>query len=204
MKISGLLSAAFLGAFAGLTVAAQTSPPKIQRLPLCNNIALSLPPPDFPQTDADAAGVVNVRTTIDEKGNVAAARAVGGDPRLRAAAERAALKAKFRVTTYRRKPVKVSCVIVYNLKRRAFVNGVLIYRLSEDGTRFNREWTGARGVAPAMSVKREKSLCLSSHERQRLFRADAFTASGPPLAPAGFSALQSIYRKCFLKKLTIL
>ncbi|MDQ2745934.1 MAG: energy transducer TonB [Acidobacteriota bacterium] len=61
-----------------------------------------------------ADGAVNVEVTIDEKGNVIAAKAISGHPLLRPAAESAARASKFDPTTLSREPVKVSGIIVYN------------------------------------------------------------------------------------------
>jgi hypothetical protein len=52
--------------------------------------------------------------TIDESGNVIAAKAVGGNPQLRASAVAAAREAKFAPTMLSGKPVKVTGAIVYN------------------------------------------------------------------------------------------
>jgi Ca-activated chloride channel family protein len=81
-----------------------------------NGQAISLPAPAYPATAkaARASGMVSVRVTIDESGNVIAATAVSGSPLLQAAAVAAARQAKFTPTMLSGKPVKVSGAIVYN------------------------------------------------------------------------------------------
>ena len=64
-----------------------------------------------------AAGAVNVQVTIDESGKVISAKAVSGHVMLRAAAESAAWRARFKPTTLTGVPVKVSGIIVYNFTR---------------------------------------------------------------------------------------
>jgi protein TonB len=51
--------------------------------------------------------------TVDEEGNVVAAKAVSGHPLLQAAAVDAARQSKFKPTLIEGKPVKVSAVISY-------------------------------------------------------------------------------------------
>jgi TonB family protein len=81
-----------------------------------NGAAISLPKPEYPAAAqaVKASGAVNVRVLIDEQGNVVEAEAVSGHPFLRQAAEQAARMAKFKPTTLKGEPVKVSGVIVYN------------------------------------------------------------------------------------------
>ncbi|MGI8733886.1 MAG: energy transducer TonB [Pyrinomonadaceae bacterium] len=83
---------------------------------MLNGKAISLPPPVYsPEARAArAAGAVNVQITIDEYGNVIAARAVAGHPLLQASAVNAALQAKFSPTFLMGEAVKVSGVLVYN------------------------------------------------------------------------------------------
>ncbi len=81
-----------------------------------NGKAISLPQPVYP-AEARAArvgGSVSVQITIDEYGNVAAARAVSGHPLLQAAAVNAALQARFSPTFLMGEAVKVTGVLVYN------------------------------------------------------------------------------------------
>jgi protein TonB len=79
-------------------------------------LALSLPKPLYPPIakQAGANGPVNVQVLIDETGKVVSAKAVTGNPLLRAAAQQAALAARFSPTRLGDQPVKVSGVITYN------------------------------------------------------------------------------------------
>jgi len=81
-----------------------------------NGKAISLPNPTYPviARAAHAEGPVEVRITIDEDGNVVAAKAVSGHPLLQAAAVSAAREAKFAPSRLEGEPVRVSGVIVYN------------------------------------------------------------------------------------------
>ena len=79
-------------------------------------LAISLPKPPYPQIakQAGADGPVNVQVLIDETGKVLSAKAISGNPLLRAAAQQAAYGARFSPTTLGDQPVKVSGVITYN------------------------------------------------------------------------------------------
>ncbi len=81
-----------------------------------NGKATSLPPPEYPAVarQARASGSVVVQVTIDEYGNVIAARAVSGHPLLQAAAVAAAQQAKFSPTFMMGEAVKVTGVLTYN------------------------------------------------------------------------------------------
>jgi TonB family protein len=81
-----------------------------------NGKAVNLPKPDYPATAraANAEGLVEVRITIDEEGNVVAAKAVSGHPLLQAAAVSAAREAKFTPTRIDGQPVRVTGLITYN------------------------------------------------------------------------------------------
>jgi TonB family protein len=81
-----------------------------------NGKATSLPLPEFPviARQAHASGSVTVQVTIDEEGNVIAAKAVAGHPLLQAAAVSAAQQAKFTPTKLAGQPVKVQGVLIYN------------------------------------------------------------------------------------------
>jgi TonB family protein len=87
-----------------------------------NNKAISLPQPAYPQLarTANANGNVAVEVTVDEEGNVVAAKAVFGHPLLQAAAVEAARNAKFTPNKLLGQPVKLQ--------------GVLIYTFSSDST----------------------------------------------------------------------
>jgi len=81
-----------------------------------NGKAITLPQPAYP-AEARAArvgGTVSVQITIDEYGNVIAARAVSGHPLLQAASVSAALQARFSPTFLMGEAVKVTGVLVYN------------------------------------------------------------------------------------------
>ena len=75
-----------------------------------------MPNPELPAIarQAHASGSVTVQITIDEEGNVIAAKAVAGHPLLQAAAVSAARQAKFTPTKLAGQPVKVQGVLVYN------------------------------------------------------------------------------------------
>jgi TonB family protein len=81
-----------------------------------NAKAISLPKPAYPPIAkaARASGTVTVQVTIDESGNVIAARAVSGHPLLQQAAVQAARQARFSPTKLSGEPVKVTGVITYN------------------------------------------------------------------------------------------
>lgn len=91
-----------------------------QRAPISggvlNSKATSLPRPDYPAEAraARAAGTVVVQVTVDEYGNVSAAKAVSGHLLLQQVSVNAALQAKFSPTFLMGEPVKVSGVITYN------------------------------------------------------------------------------------------
>jgi TonB family protein len=81
-----------------------------------NGKALKLPLPPYPPVAraARASGSVEVEVTIDEDGNVIAARAVSGHPLLQAAAVAAAREAKFSPIRLSGQPVKVQGMLVYS------------------------------------------------------------------------------------------
>jgi periplasmic protein TonB len=80
-----------------------------------NGMALSLPPPGYPETAKRMriAGLVAVDVVIDENGKVISAVASAGPVTLREAAVQAALRARFSPTKLSGQPVKVSGVINY-------------------------------------------------------------------------------------------
>ncbi len=80
-----------------------------------NSKATSLPIPPYPPIAraAQANGKVTVEVTVDEDGNVIAARAVSGHPLLQAASVAAARNAKFAPTKLSGQAVKVQGVLVY-------------------------------------------------------------------------------------------
>lgn len=83
---------------------------------ILNGKALSLPKPVYPDSAiaARASGIVEVKITIDEEGNVAEAEAVTGHELLRQAAVDAARGAKFAPTKLEGVPVRVTGRLIYN------------------------------------------------------------------------------------------
>lgn len=84
---------------------------KPSKLGIVNGRATYLPKLDYPQEAKDlcVGGKVEVEVLIDEKGNVAEAKAISGDDLLREVSVEAAKKAKFVQA-----PVKIRGIIVYN------------------------------------------------------------------------------------------
>jgi TonB family protein len=118
----------------GTTIGAAQDVPRSINGGVLNGKAMNLPKPEFP-SDAKAAGVdgvVRVQVTIDGAGTVESAKAVADDEEcdkgeaagissrclglysLRAAAENAAMEARFSPTLLSGNPVKVTGVIAYN------------------------------------------------------------------------------------------
>jgi TonB family protein len=89
---------------------------KIVSCGICNNKAINLVKPEYPQAAkaVNVKGSVNVLVLIDEQGNVIEAKAISGHLFLRASSVKAALESKFEPLKLSGKPVKVSGVIVYN------------------------------------------------------------------------------------------
>ncbi|MFN2498453.1 MAG: energy transducer TonB [Pyrinomonadaceae bacterium] len=84
-----------------------------------NGKALSLPQPDANAAKAaGVAGVVVVRVTIDEQGNVISAVPVSGPAPLHAASVSAALQARFAPTLLVGEPVQVTGIITYNFVKQ--------------------------------------------------------------------------------------
>ena len=81
-----------------------------------NSEALYLPKPPYPPLAKQIRiqGAVSVQVVIDETGRVVSAKSISGHPTLTAAAQRAALEARFSPTLLGEQPVKVSGVIIYN------------------------------------------------------------------------------------------
>jgi TonB family protein len=84
-----------------------------------NGKVISLPLPRYPSMaiSMNASGNVKVLVTIGEAGTVIAARALGGHPLLREAAEEAARLSRFTPTFVSGRAVKVSGTISYNFIR---------------------------------------------------------------------------------------
>ncbi len=78
--------------------------------------AINLVRPEYPAAAraVGASGLVEVKLTIDEEGNVVSAEAVSGHPLLHATAVNAALLSKFKPTLQSGNPVKINGVVVYN------------------------------------------------------------------------------------------
>jgi TonB family protein len=89
-----------------------------------NTKAVKKPAPEYPAAAKSAGqqGVVTVLLTVDEGGNVAEAKAVSGPPLLTAAAEKAAMGAKFKPVNLCGHPVKVSGVVTYNFVLQFDIN----------------------------------------------------------------------------------
>lgn len=81
-----------------------------------NDKARVLPVPAYPPTARAMRvfGLVAVQVLIDEKGDVISAKALSGNPMLRAASVAAARGAKFSPTKLSGRPVKVQGIITYN------------------------------------------------------------------------------------------
>lgn len=103
----------------GRRVDGDKRPPEVKRLGIVNGIAVELPKPKYPPAAIalNLSDVVQVQVTIDETGNVIAARVVKGNPIFRAAAEEAARRSKFSPTRSEGVPVKVTGLIIYNFVR---------------------------------------------------------------------------------------
>jgi TonB family protein len=115
LKSGGPMSAENTGGIATVTSVRTTGAISAGVL---NGKAISLPRPPYPPIAraAHADGSVTVEITIDEDGNVVAARAVSGHPLLQAASVAAARNAKFTPTKLSGQAVKVQGVLVYTFK----------------------------------------------------------------------------------------
>lgn len=95
-------------------------PPESQRpitdVDLVPGKALKKVQPKYPKEakKARVTGTVQVKVVVDEKGKVAKADAISGEPLLHQAAEKAALKWRFEPTLLFGKPVKVSALLTFN------------------------------------------------------------------------------------------
>ncbi|HEV7745282.1 MAG TPA: energy transducer TonB [Pyrinomonadaceae bacterium] len=99
-----------------LPPAVQPPPPRVISRGVITGLALTLPKPVYSQIakQAGAQGTVSVQVLIDESGKVISAKAVKGHPLLLAAAQQAAMSARFSPTKLSDQPVKVSGLITYN------------------------------------------------------------------------------------------
>lgn len=95
---------------------AQNEKPFIGGGGVVNGKAVKLVKPEYPSAAkaVGAEGAVNVQVTINEEGNVIAAKVFSGHPLLRKSAGKAALASKFKPTILSGKAVKVNGVVVYN------------------------------------------------------------------------------------------
>jgi TonB family protein len=100
----------------GLTIAAPPAAERALLVGVLNSKALEMPSPEYPviARSAHASGAVQVQITVDENGQVVAARAISGHPLLQAAAVKAARQASFSPSSVNGEPKKVSGVLVYN------------------------------------------------------------------------------------------
>ena len=90
--------------------------PRVVSKGVITSIAIFLPKPTYPPIakQAGARGAVNVQVLVDESGHVVSAKAVKGHPLLMAAAQQAAMGARFSPTRLGDQAVKVSGMITYN------------------------------------------------------------------------------------------
>ncbi len=97
-------------------VVEKPKPQMIRKSVVLNGEALSLPKPSYPAIakQLHIQGPVNVQVVINETGKVVSAKAVSGNAALTAAAQQAALQARFSPTKLGDQAVKVSGIITYN------------------------------------------------------------------------------------------
>jgi len=97
-------------------VVEKPKPQMIRKSVVLNGEALSLPKPSYPAIakQLHIQGPVNVQVVINETGKVVSAKAVSGNAALTAAAQQAALQARFSPTMLGDQAVKVSGIITYN------------------------------------------------------------------------------------------
>lgn len=120
LRLNFVLSAGLILFGANSLVAQETSaPPKAPAIVnggIINGKAKNLIQPTYPEAAraARVSGVVKVKVTIDENGNVTSASAIEGHPLLKITSVDAALQSKFTPTIMNGAPVEVTGVIVYN------------------------------------------------------------------------------------------
>jgi protein TonB len=97
-------------------VVEKPKPQIIHKSNVLNGEALALPKPPYPPLarQLHIQGTVNVQVVISETGKVISAKAASGNAALTAAAQQAALQARFSPTMLGDQPVKVSGIITYN------------------------------------------------------------------------------------------
>ncbi|MDQ2747769.1 MAG: energy transducer TonB [Acidobacteriota bacterium] len=85
---------------------------------ILNSRAVNLPKPAYPPSakQMHADGQVAVQVSVDEAGNVTAAKATSGNPLLRASAEAAARQSKFNPVRINNQAVPVNGVVLYNFE----------------------------------------------------------------------------------------
>ena len=90
--------------------------PKTVEIGQLNALATKLATPIYPATaqQLNLQGKVTVQIALDEKGEVVSAKAINGHQFLRAAAEDAARKSKFKPTLVGSQAVRATGSIVYN------------------------------------------------------------------------------------------
>ena len=97
------------------------SPPSKSQITggVLNDKAIEMPKPKYPEAakQAGVSGLVRVRVTIDEEGNVIAAEAIDGPKELREAAVEAARKARFEPVRLHGQNIKVSGVLTYKFEK---------------------------------------------------------------------------------------
>lgn len=111
-------------AAAAAAEAAKNAPPPTPEFVNLGNIsaanATKMMPPVYSviAQRSQIEGKVVVGLDLDENGNVVLAKAVSGPPMLRASAEEAAKRSKFRPATYNNRPIKAKAQIIYNFSLR--------------------------------------------------------------------------------------
>jgi TonB family protein len=110
-----LLLFAFNEGFGQKTKTPRRSKPIVISCGVCNQKAIFLPKPEYPQAalKVGASGSIGVQILIDEEGDVIEAETVTGHPLLRASSVKAALQAKFEPYLLSGNPVRVRGIIVY-------------------------------------------------------------------------------------------
>lgn len=101
------------------TVSDSTAAAPSVELGQLKGFAVKLAPPIYPLNakQLKIEGAVTVKITLDEEGNVTAAKAISGNLLLRVAGEDAALKSKFKPARIGSRPVKATGFIIYNFVR---------------------------------------------------------------------------------------
>jgi TonB family protein len=128
VTLSAPVNAANVGAGGAATAVVKTDdgpppPSNVYRAPVkpvsggvLNGRAVTMPSPEYPEPAKRmrASGLVSVEVVVDVTGRVISAKATSGHITLRAAAEQAAMRARFSPTLLSGQPVKVAGIINYN------------------------------------------------------------------------------------------